>query len=182
MPENFILIRNLFNVYILYTLEYLHFDERIKEFSVSLYQDQCPQIVEPFFQDNSLEFANELTADLRLDYIASNQIKPEHDIKLEMGDSTSISNYFNPKTMINSNGNYDAEMYSSFYNSDYYPPKYVYSFLTNKLLTSISPFPLIFLFLIVCHMKAPYSHPRSAPAIIIVINWHPRITKRKHPN
>ena len=86
----------MFNIYILYTLEYLHFDERINEFSVSLYQDQCPQIVEPFFQDATLDFSSELAADLKLDYAtAVDQIKPEHDIKLQM--------------------------YSSFYNSDYQP-------------------------------------------------------------
>ena len=81
--------------------------------------------MEPFFPDTAVEFAAEPTADLKLDYsTGGDQIKQEHDIKLEMaGDPASISNYFNPKTMISSNCNYDTEMYSSFYNSDYYQPK-----------------------------------------------------------
>lgn len=99
-------------------MEYLHFDERIKEFSLSLYQDQCPQIVEPFFQDSTFDFSNGLTNDFKLEY---NNIKSEHEIKLEINDPASFSNYFNAKTAISSDCNYDTEMYpTSFYNSDYY--------------------------------------------------------------
>lgn len=77
--------------------------------------------MEPFFADTTLDCANELTADLKLDYpSADNSVKPEQDIKLEMSDPASFSNYFNPKTRINSNY---PDMYSSFYNSDYYQPK-----------------------------------------------------------
>lgn len=106
----------------MYTLEYLHFDERIKEFTLSLYQDQCPQIVEPFFQDSTFDFTSELSNDFKLDNTTTMSIKSEHDIKLEkMSDPSTFSNYFNGKhSMMNADCNYDAEMYSSFYNSDYY--------------------------------------------------------------
>lgn len=77
-----------------------------------------------------MEFTSseQLAADLKqLDYATvGDQIKPEHDIKMEMADAASFSNYFNPKTMINSN--YDTDMYSSFYKDHYnsdYQPKYV---------------------------------------------------------
>lgn len=77
-----------------------------------MYQDECPKIVEPFFQDSIFDLTN--------DFNTMNCIKTEQDIKLEINDP-SITNYFNNKTIINSDCNYDNDMYSSsFYDSDYY--------------------------------------------------------------
>ena len=61
-----------------------------------------------------------MTSDFKLDFSsAMSNIKTEHaDIKLEMNDP-SFTNYLNSK--INSSDcNYDAEMYSQFYNTDFY--------------------------------------------------------------